>query len=98
MDCGRLSMTDSDACADDGAYKGVAKSLVVPCFLIRHPKGDLVWDTGVPQTIADLPRGKGPGGISVAHKLTDQLAQLGLTPADIKYISVSHSHFDHIGN
>lgn len=98
MDCGRLTMADTDAFADDGSYKGVAKSLIVPCFLIRHPKGDLIWDTGVPQTIADLPGGKGPGGISVAHKLTDQLAQLGLTPGDIKYLSVSHSHFDHIGN
>src|SRR5262249_5613235 len=55
--------------------------LVVPCFLIRHPKGDLVWDTGVP-----------------SDKLTAGLAQLGLKPADIKYLSVSHVHFDHIGN
>jgi glyoxylase-like metal-dependent hydrolase (beta-lactamase superfamily II) len=34
----------------------------------------------------------------VARKLTDQLAQLGLQPSDIEYLSVSHSHFDHIGN
>ena len=98
MDCGRLTMADADAFADDGSYKGVAKELVVPCFLIRHPKGDLIWDTGLPQTIADMPGGKGPGGITIAHKLTDQLKELGLSPADIKYLSISHSHFDHIGN
>ena len=98
MDCGRFHVTDADMFADDGAYKGLVKDLIVPCYLIRHPKGDLVWDTGVPQTIADLPGGKGPGGISVAHKLTDQLKALGLTPADIEYLSVSHGHFDHIGN
>jgi len=98
MDCGRLTFPNADSLADDGAYAGQAKSMVIPCYLIRHPKGDLVWDTGVPQTIADLPAGKGPGGIVVAHKLTDQLKQLGLTPADIEYLSVSHSHFDHIGN
>jgi glyoxylase-like metal-dependent hydrolase (beta-lactamase superfamily II) len=69
--------------ADDGAYKGVARKLVVPCYLIRHPKGDLVWDTGVPQS---------------KQLLIDQLKQLDLTPADIEYLSVSHSHFDHIGN
>eukprot|EP01030_Chromulinospumella_sphaerica_P021825 gene21824-21779_t len=34
----------------------------------------------------------------VRRKLTDQLAELGLKPADIEYLSVSHSHFDHIGN
>jgi len=98
MDCGRLTMPDADAFADDGAYKGAAKTLVVPCYLIRHPKGDLVWDTGVPEAIADQPGGKGAGGITVTRKLTDQLKQLGLAPADIEYVSVSHSHFDHIGN
>jgi glyoxylase-like metal-dependent hydrolase (beta-lactamase superfamily II) len=89
---------NGDMFSDDGAYKGQPEKLVVPCFLIRHPKGDLIWDTGVPQDTADLPGGKGPGGLTVKHKLTDQLAQLGLKPSDIKYLSVSHSHFDHIGN
>lgn len=98
MDCGRLTMANADGFSDDGAYKGVPAQMVVPCYLIRHPKGDLVWDTGVPQTIADRPGGAAPGGITVAKKLTDQLGQLGLKPADIEYLSVSHSHFDHIGN
>ena len=98
MDCGTFAVPNTDMFADDGAYKGVARTLVVPCYLIRHPKGDLVWDTGVPQTIADLPGGKGPGGLTVAHKLTDQLKALGLKPADIEYLAISHSHFDHIGN
>lgn len=98
MDCGLFSVPNADMFSDDGAYAKVARDLVVPCYLIRHPKGDLIWDTGVPQAIADLPGGKGPGGVSVAHKLTDQLKQLGLTPADIEYLSISHSHFDHIGN
>ena len=92
MDCGRLAMADADMFADDGAYKGVAKKLIVPCYLIRHPKGDLVWDTGLPQAAAAA------SGAPVTRKLTDQLKDLGLTPADIEYLSVSHSHFDHIGN
>lgn len=95
MDCGRLSLPDADMFADDGAYKGVAKDLVVPCYLVRHPKGDLVWDTGVPQSLAGKPAAD---GVLVTRKLTDQLAELGLAPADIEYVSVSHSHFDHIGN
>jgi N-acyl homoserine lactone hydrolase len=98
MDCGKLTMANADGFSDDGAYKGMPATMVVPCYLIRHPKGDLVWDTGVPQSIADLPGGIGPGGVSVTHKLTDQLKQLDLTPVDIEYLSVSHSHFDHIGN
>jgi glyoxylase-like metal-dependent hydrolase (beta-lactamase superfamily II) len=101
MDCGRISVTNADGFADDGAYAGQARDLVVPCYLIRHPQGDLLWDVGVPQSIADLPNGvfsQGPFRIQVTRKLTDQLAQLGLQPSDIEYLSVSHSHFDHIGN
>ena len=98
MDCGRLTMPNADGYADDGSYKGKPASMVVPCYLIRHPKGDLVWDTGVPQWIADNPGGTLPGGITVSRKLTDQLKQLNLTPADIEYLSISHSHVDHIGN
>lgn len=98
MDCGRLTAENADAFADDGAYKGQRAAMVVPCYLVRHPKGDLIWDTGVPQAIADLPDHKAPGGVVVMRKLTDQLRQLDLTPADIEYVSISHSHFDHIGN
>lgn len=98
MDCGKMNVPNIDAFADDGAYKGIARNMVIPCYLIRHPQGDLLWDTGVPEAIADRPGGVGPGGITVARKLTAQLADLGLTPADIEYLSISHSHFDHIGN
>jgi glyoxylase-like metal-dependent hydrolase (beta-lactamase superfamily II) len=81
IDCGHFDIADGDMFSDDGAYKGKPQKLVVPCFLIRHPKGDLVWDTGVP-----------------SDKLTTALGQLGLKPSDIKYVSVSHGHGDHIGN
>ena len=98
LDCGRLTQENGDFYADDGAYKGMTRLLVVPCFLIRHPKGDLLWDTGLPQSIADRPGGQGPDWVVVTRKLTDQLAQLGLKPADIEYLSLSHSHYDHSGN
>ncbi|MDZ4375096.1 MAG: N-acyl homoserine lactonase family protein [Phenylobacterium sp.] len=93
MDCGRLSIPNADMFADDGAYKGVAVTMVVPCYLIRHPKGDLVWDTGMPPA----PAGKPPAPGAPARSLLEQLGDLGLAPNDIEYVSVSHSHFDHIG-
>jgi glyoxylase-like metal-dependent hydrolase (beta-lactamase superfamily II) len=83
LDCGTFSMPDADMFSDDGAYKGRKAEMVVPCYLVRHPKGDLVWDTGVPES---------------QEKLLSQLKALGLEPKDIEYVSVSHSHFDHIGN
>lgn len=100
MDCGHISVSDSDMFADDGSYKNVAADLVVPCYLIRHPQGDLIWDTGVPEAIADLPDGISEQGsrITMGRKLTAQLAELGLAPGDIDLLSISHSHFDHAGN
>ena len=88
IDCGTFNLPDADGFADDGSYKGQAKKLVVPCYLVRHPKGDLVWDTGLPVT---------PGAANAPKPLADSLKEIGLTPADIEYLSISHSHFDHIG-
>ncbi len=98
LDCGRIELADADDYADDGAYKGLPKTLANPCFLIRHPGGDLLWDTGVPQALADTPPADRPEGVVVERRLTDQLAELGLAPEDIEFVSLSHSHFDHIGN
>lgn len=100
LDCGRFDIKDGDDFADDGSLKGVAQTLVVPCFLIRHPAGDLLWDTGLPEALADAPNGFDSFGehLSMRHKLTAQLADLGLTPADIEFLSLSHLHADHSGN
>jgi len=100
MDCGRIHVSDADSFADDGSFAGQARDLVDPCYLIRHPKGDLIWDTGLPSAIHDRANGvdAGPYHITVPTLLADQLAQLHLTPADIEYFSLSHSHFDHVGN
>lgn len=32
------------------------------------------------------------------NTLKGQLADIGVTPADITYLTLSHSHFDHVGN
>ncbi|WP_395646795.1 N-acyl homoserine lactonase family protein [Terricaulis sp.] len=102
MDCGHAAFSDIDGFADDGSVKGQARDLVVPCYLIRHPSGDLIWDTGLPEAIADMPDGLAPPGyparFTVPVKLSAQLAQLNLTPADIEYVSFSHMHSDHTGN
>jgi glyoxylase-like metal-dependent hydrolase (beta-lactamase superfamily II) len=101
MNCGEGTTTDAAMFADDGSYDGQTKNLIVPSYLIRHPRGDLIWDLGLPESLADLgPAGRtqGPFTFSMRRKLTAQLADLGLSPADIEFISVSHSHLDHISN
>lgn len=102
MDCGKLHFDDVDMFADDHSLKGGVRDLVVPCYLIRHPAGDLLWDTGVPEAIAHMPDGLTPKSfpvhITVTKKLSAQLGELGLKPADIEFISFSHMHDDHTGN
>ncbi len=76
------------------------RDFVVPCYLVVHPKGTLIWDVGVIPDEA-FPAGGGPArqDISTATKtLKSQLAEIGYKPADINYISLSHYHSDHTGN
>src|ERR1700722_16508739 len=47
LDCGRIDVSIMDMFADDGSYAGVRKELIDPCYLIRDPKGDLLWDAGI---------------------------------------------------
>jgi N-acyl homoserine lactone hydrolase len=73
------------------------------CYLIRHSQGWLLWDTGVTDAIADMPDGQKPADARATHwkrprTLASQLEQLDVKPSDIKYVAVSHTHPDHIGN
>lgn len=100
MDCGQGSFADVGMFADDHSLDGQPRDVVVPCYLIRHPAGDLIWDTGLPEALADAPDGVSAlgGTLRVPVRLSAQLQQLGLTPADIEYVSFSHAHSDHTGN
>ena len=72
----------------------------VPCFLIAHPRGTLIWDTGaVPDS--NFKPGGGPATLryaTAAKPLAEQLALIGYAPGDITYLALSHFHWDHVGN
>lgn len=100
LDGGGLTLTDMKPLAQDDSYAGRTITMAIPAFLIRHPKGDLLWDLGMPDSLADQPDGLKGAGFHywMNHKIEDQLKQLQLKPADIEYVAVSHGHSDHIGN
>lgn len=80
-----------------------AKDFVDNCYLIRHGQDWMLWDTGVPDAVADMPDGLTPSDPRATKwkrpkKLLAQLAEIGVAPGDLKYLSVSHTHPDHIGN
>jgi glyoxylase-like metal-dependent hydrolase (beta-lactamase superfamily II) len=77
--------------------------MVVPCYLIVHPKGTLMWDVGVipdsafkggkPAMITD-----GSDIETSPRPLLPQLAALGYPPQKITYLALSHMHSDHTAN
>ena len=100
LDCGLIHVKDMAMFSDTGEYNGKPGVLSDPCFVIRHPKGILVWDTGLGDKLAET---KGGVDIEIGHMqvdatLLDQLKAIGLSPADVTYLSFSHTHFDHTGN
>ena len=100
MNCGTLDVSDMNDLSSDGRYAGQETTLVNPCFLIRHPKGDLLWDTGLEDKLAETPDGEKAGvwHSKMEAKLVAQLGELGLKPLDIEFLSLSHLHPDHSGN
>jgi glyoxylase-like metal-dependent hydrolase (beta-lactamase superfamily II) len=85
-----------------GVNVGKAAVFADHCYLIRHAKGWMLWDSGNPDRIAELPDGlANPQGTITAFmkkRLADSLKEIGVAPADIQYFAMSHSHGDHSGN
>jgi N-acyl homoserine lactone hydrolase len=76
-------------------------NMSVPCFLVIHPQGILLFDTGLSDRLVGRPLWEnvdGGYGQIKFNTLRGQLADIGVTPADITYLAISHSHWDHVGN
>lgn len=99
LDCGRFHVKDAAMFSDEHAYDGQKRDLVNPCYLIRHPRGDMMWDAGIPPSMAAEPQAKDASEtFTMKETVEQQLAELGVAPSDIDYFAISHSHFDHVGN
>jgi len=100
FDGGSILAKKKELFSEGDRYEGETQELASPFYIIQHPKGTLLWDTGLPEGLV----GQGdvtPEGdaftISREMKILDQLKSVGLTPADIDMIAFSHVHFDHTG-
>lgn len=97
FDCGELSFPDISAFGLNNSDTDVRR-MFVPCYLIRHPEADLLWDAGLDPAIAG--QGVVDGGaftMTYARSLLDQMDDMGLGPDDVDFIALSHLHFDHVG-
>ena len=99
-DCGSILVGDMAVFSDTGDFDGQKRDFIVPCFIIAHPQGVLIWDAGLNEALVAEKNGVDHGvfHLSVKKTLSEQLKTLGLAPADVRYVAFSHMHFDHTGN
>jgi N-acyl homoserine lactone hydrolase len=76
----------------------------VPSFLIRHPRGAVVFDTGLHVATQVDPAARIGVMASVfqvsfapGEELAARLAALDVDPAAVRWLVSSHLHFDHVG-
>src|SRR5688500_17071127 len=101
LDCGRLIAKDQSRWTP-GVNAGQQREFSNNCYLFQHERGTLLWETGVPDSVAEHKDGlTTPNGAIVMFRdktLKGQIESLGVKPDDITYVAISHAHGDHIGN
>jgi N-acyl homoserine lactone hydrolase len=101
IDCGQNIGKDQSRWSP-GVNEGKAIEFSDNCYLIRHDKGLVLWDTGIPDSVAAMPDGMVVANGAITYRraktLASQLEQIGVKPDDVTYVAVSHTHGDHVGN
>jgi N-acyl homoserine lactone hydrolase len=101
LDCGRLIAKDQSRWTP-GVNAGKQREFSNNCYLFQHDRGTLLWETGVPDSVAEHKDGlTSPNGAIVMFRdktLNGQIENLGVRPDNITYVAISHAHGDHIGN
>jgi glyoxylase-like metal-dependent hydrolase (beta-lactamase superfamily II) len=101
LDCGR-SLANDESVWTPGENVGKSIEFSSTCWLLKRGSEWLLWDTGVPESALNDPRGWSTLPKLIVYRLdktlTSQLAEIGLKTSDVTYVAVSHTHGDHIGN
>lgn len=86
-----------------GDNETTVRDLVVPCYIIDHPRGTLLWDGGLPSATANISgwqRDPQTGvQVRMQQTLQSQLLEmdLGFDLTSINLAAFSHIHYDHVG-
>ena len=82
------------------------EKIIVPVgfFLIKHPKGNIMFDTGSNDRLVSDKTYWGPlaamldKGVDPNLTIDAQLGKIGMKASDINYVILGHMHLDHAGN
>jgi N-acyl homoserine lactone hydrolase len=84
----------------------VGTTIDIPYFvyLICHPSGNVLFDTGGHPDLVHDPRGRlGPAAdmyqitMQQGDDVVSRLATIGVAPSDVEHVVMSHLHYDHSG-
>jgi N-acyl homoserine lactone hydrolase len=95
FDLGWLKARDPKVLTDRGV---TVTDMSVVAYLIVHPRGTLLWDSGTIPDALVKPEGITVARATVYKTLSGQLAEIGYKPSDITYFALSHMHYDHSAN
>lgn len=95
FDCGTLKSGNPDVLLQRGV---TTTDMSVTAYLIVHPRGTLLWETGVILDDLIQPAGTTEARATAHKTLQSQLAEIGYKPSDITYLALSHNHYDHSAN
>ena len=90
LDCGKITPANADAYGLKSSEMATV-NMITPCFLIVHPRGTMIWDTGEISDSA-FKDGVSPQKLNtytVDRPLLPQLAAIGYIPANITYLALS---------
>ena len=96
FDCGRIRVDALERFSIEDHETDV-RELIVPCYVVEHPDGRMLWDGGLPSSIAEADGWEGTTRLD--QTLASQLAalDLGFDLRSLDYVAFSHMHYDHVG-
>ena len=81
-----------------GEFSSATTQIPIPAYLIRTSEGNVLFDTGLsPRALPGLRRTDPLARFEEADLLVNRLRALGLEPADVAMVVISHLHYDHAG-
>lgn len=89
MDCGLFDIADLEG-------RGPL-AMPVSCYLVRDGDAYIVFDAGLATALKGAPEKQGGQTISLDRTLAEQFAEIGVDPARVGTLVVSHHHGDHHG-
>lgn len=98
---GSILVKKLEVFSQDTTYTGQTKQFTDAYYVVSHPKGNLMWDAGLPENLVVAEPFHEPSGVFAVQRpdsLANQLKTIGFKIEDFKYFAMSHSHFDHTGH